>query len=69
MCNRITDLLSKNVGVGWTPAATDGAYPGADDIRQLIEGALALGWELDARGGTFPLTESSGANTSTEPSS
>lgn len=56
----VADLLSTSMGAGWSPAATDDAYPGPRDIRQLIEGGLAFGWEPDALGGTFPLTESSG---------
>jgi hypothetical protein len=56
----VADLLSTSKSVGWHPAATDGAYPTADDIRQLIDRALTLGWEPDTLGGTFLLTESSG---------
>lgn len=54
------DLLSRSLGGGWTPAATDDAYPTSGDIRVLIEHALALGWDPEIRGGTFPLTEESG---------
>ncbi|MFI6869462.1 hypothetical protein [Nocardia sp. NPDC050406] len=56
----VVDLLSKSMGVGWTPADTDGAYPDASDIRKLITRGLELGWEVDARGGAFRLTESCG---------
>jgi hypothetical protein len=52
------DLLSKDMGSGWTPAATDGSYPSAADIQRLIEHALTRGWEPDTRGGTFLLNES-----------
>ena len=54
------DLLSKATSVGWTPAATDGSYPASGDIRRLVEHALAAGWDPDARGGTFRLTEETG---------
>ncbi|RSM69412.1 hypothetical protein DL991_40320 [Amycolatopsis sp. WAC 01375] len=54
------DLLSKDMGVGWAPAETDGSYPSAADIRRLIEHALTSGWEPDVRGGTFLLTEDHG---------
>lgn len=54
------DLLSKSLGAGWTPAATDDSYPASGDIRQLIEHALARGWNPDVRGGTYPLTEDAG---------
>ncbi|WP_410583177.1 hypothetical protein [Amycolatopsis sp. lyj-108] len=54
------DLLSKDMGVGWAPVETDGSYPGAVDIRRLIEHALTVGWEPDVRGGTFLLTEEHG---------
>ncbi|MEV6278692.1 hypothetical protein [Nocardia sp. NPDC051832] len=56
----VVDLLSKSVGDGWEPAATDSAYPEARDIRLVIDSALALGWEIEARGGLFRLAESSG---------
>lgn len=54
------DLLSKATSTGWTPAATDGAYPAPSDVRRLIEHALAAGWDPDALGGTFRLTEAHG---------
>ncbi|GLY37346.1 hypothetical protein Amsp01_033700 [Amycolatopsis sp. NBRC 101858] len=54
------DLLSTATSVGWTPAATDGSYPASGDVRRLVEHALALGWDPDARGGTFLLTEETG---------
>ncbi|MGW0251076.1 hypothetical protein ACWDYH_31055 [Nocardia goodfellowii] len=56
----VAALLSKSLGAGWSPAATDGAYPSANDVRQLIEAGLAFGWEPDVLGGTYPLTESAG---------
>ncbi|MBF6341810.1 hypothetical protein IU450_38915 [Nocardia abscessus] len=55
----VADLLSKSKSVGWTPAATDGAYPDASDIRTLINRGLELGWQVEARGGSFLLTENS----------
>lgn len=54
------DLLSTATSAGWTPAATDGSYPASGDIRRLVEHALILGWDPDARGGTFLLTEENG---------
>ena len=54
------DLLSKATSVGWTPAATDGSYPAAADVRFLVEHALTLGWDPGALGGTFRLTEHHG---------
>lgn len=56
----VADLLSTSMSVGWTPAATDSAYPATSDIQQLIACALRLGWEVEARGRPFLLTESSG---------
>ncbi|WP_181773579.1 hypothetical protein [Amycolatopsis pittospori] len=54
------DLLSKDSGMGWDPAETDGSYPSAVDIRRLIEQALAADWDPDVRGGTFLFTEHQG---------
>ncbi len=54
------DLLSKAMSVGWTPAATDGSYPAAADVRRLVEYALTIGWDPGARGGTCRLTEDHG---------
>jgi hypothetical protein len=56
-CALEADLLSKATSMGWTPAATDGSHPASGDIRRLVEHALALGWDPDARGGTFRLAE------------
>jgi hypothetical protein len=41
--------------MGW--CATDGAYPTAADVRAVIALALASGWDPDAVGGVFVLTE------------
>jgi len=51
------DLLS----VAWpTPGGactTDGAYPARADVRAIIGYALEVGWQPEARGGTFVLSE------------
>ncbi|GGL46975.1 hypothetical protein GCM10014719_55390 [Planomonospora parontospora subsp. antibiotica] len=51
------DLLSKTWPSPWTACATDTAYPTPADILAIIKHGLALGWDLDARGGIFLLTE------------
>jgi hypothetical protein len=51
------DLLSKAWPAPWGACATDGAYPMAADVRAVIELALAAGWDPDAVGGVFVLTE------------
>jgi len=50
------DLLSKSWALPWG-CATDTSYPTPADIRAIIGHGLALGWDPDARGGAFVLTE------------
>ncbi|MCP2347621.1 hypothetical protein [Nonomuraea roseoviolacea] len=49
------DLLSN--GLAPWGCATDNSYPLPSDVRAVIERGLAAGWDPDARGGTFLLTE------------
>ncbi|MEU0093679.1 hypothetical protein [Kribbella sp. NPDC006257] len=35
----------------------DGAYPTREDVRAVVEYALGHGWQADAVGGKFVLTE------------
>jgi hypothetical protein len=51
------DLLSKTWPAPWGVCATDGAYPTSKDVRAVIDYALRHGWEPDAIGGRFLLTE------------
>jgi len=50
------DLLSKTWTKEWF-SYVDEAYPTPADLRAIIERGLALGWDPDAVGGTFLLTE------------
>ncbi len=50
------DLLSKAWALPWG-CATDNAYPASGDVRQVIDHALANGWDPDLLGGTFYLSE------------
>ena len=51
------DLLSTTWPAPQGAWASDAAYPTADDVRAVISYGLAHGWDPDARGGTFLLTE------------
>jgi hypothetical protein len=51
------DLLSRTPPGPWGACATDGAYPTGEDVRAVVEYALGHGWEADAVGGRFVLTE------------
>lgn len=51
------DLLSKTWPGPWGACAADWAYPTPKDVRELIDYALRHGWEPDAIGGSFSLTE------------
>lgn len=51
------DLLSKTPPGPWGACATDAAYPTSGDVRAVVLYGLAHGWEPDAVGGTFLLTE------------
>ena len=55
------DLLSATWPAPWGACASDDAYPTAEDVRAVIGCGLARGWDPDARGGTFLLTERSQA--------
>ena len=57
------DLLSKTQPGPWGACATDDAYPTSGDVRAVIDYALTHGWQPNAVGGTFPLTESAHAAT------
>ncbi|MBN6050801.1 hypothetical protein JYK22_02550, partial [Nonomuraea sp. RK-328] len=50
------DLLSKFLGP-WGACVTDTAHPHPADVRAVVERGLTAGWDPDARGGTFLLTE------------
>ena len=39
------------------PCATDGAYPAPADVQAIISYALEVGWQPEAWGGTFVLSE------------
>lgn len=52
------DLVSKYWPAPWGPCATDDSHPTSRDVREVVEYALDHGWEPDAVGGTFLLTES-----------
>ncbi|AWS41498.1 hypothetical protein [Streptosporangium sp. 'caverna'] len=52
------DLVSKFWPGPWGACATDNAYPTSKDVREVVDYALEHGWEPDAVGGTFSLTES-----------
>jgi hypothetical protein len=51
------DLVSKPWSAPWG-CATDNSYPTSKDVREVVDYALEHGWEPDAVGGTFLLTES-----------
>ncbi|MEV0228165.1 hypothetical protein [Nonomuraea sp. NPDC050786] len=51
------DLLSKAI-LPWG-CASDSSYPTPVDVRQVIDHALALGWDPGLAGGTFFLSEAS----------
>lgn len=51
------ELLSRTPPGPWGACATDGAYPTSEDVRAIVEYGLAHGWEADAVGGRFVLTE------------
>ncbi len=51
------DLLSTTWPAPQGACASDAAYPTADDVRAVISYGLAHGWDPNARGGTFLLTE------------
>lgn len=51
------DLLSVAWPAPWGACATDGAYPAPADVRAIISYALEIGWQPEARGGTFVLSE------------
>ncbi|GIE97587.1 integrase [Paractinoplanes rishiriensis] len=55
------DLLSLAWPAPLGACATDGSYPTADDVRQLVDYALAHGWLPAARGGTHALSETGDA--------
>ena len=46
------DLLSKSWGSPWNACATDGAYPGPRDVREVILYALEHGWDPAITGGS-----------------
>lgn len=51
------DLLSKTWPSQWGARAADGAYPDAADVRAVIALGIGLGWDPDAVGGTYLLSE------------
>jgi hypothetical protein len=53
------DLVSTRArGNEWRDAADDdSAYPTSQDVRTVIEYAVGRGWEPDATGATYPLTD------------
>ena len=51
------DLLSTAWDLPWG-CATDDSYPTPADVRAVVDFALASGWEPEAIGGEFVLTES-----------
>lgn len=55
------DLLSKAV-LPWG-CATDSSYPTPKDVRNVIDYALAHGWNPDLSAGTYFLTEADHAST------
>ncbi|MGW0433725.1 integrase [Micromonospora sp. NPDC003197] len=58
------DLVSTAPPTPWgDPCRTDGAYPTPREVLAVIDHALAHGWQPDAIGGTFVLTELQHAQT------
>lgn len=52
------DLLSKSQLGPWGACATDNTYPTPRDVREVVAYALDHGWDPEAAGGPFSLTES-----------
>ncbi|MEV0808850.1 hypothetical protein [Micromonospora sp. NPDC050200] len=56
------DLVSRAWPAPWGACASDNAYPQPHDVRAIIVFALANGWQCDARGGVFLVTEGEHVN-------